>query len=58
MTDPTQKSSRVWGTAKDTQASPDNSVMLGCYDVWSATPENTALCDGLYRARESAEKTL
>lgn len=49
--------SRVSQKPKEHTQNPDNSVMLGCYDVWSATPDNNVLCDDLYPQRESVETT-
>jgi hypothetical protein len=54
----TQMAPQTSRKATKTSGSPDDSVMLGCYDVWSATPENVALCVDLFPGREGDEKTL
>ena len=55
MKEVTQKTPRGSRKATITSRSPDDSVMLGCYDVWSATPENIALCVDLFPGREVEE---
>ena len=55
MNDPTQEFHLVSPAALETLARDENSVMLGCYDVWSATPENDQLCAEFYPLRESDE---
>ena len=55
MTDLTQEFHLVSPAAVEIAASEDNSVMLGCYDVWSATPENDQLCADFYPLRGDDE---
>lgn len=51
----TEKVPTVSRKGVGSEQNPDTSVMLGCYDVWSATPDNDVLCIDLYPQRESDE---
>ena len=57
MKEATQNAPRTSRTARESPVISEYSVMLGCYDVWSATPDNDALCAEFYPARESDETT-